>query len=386
MSWATWWYQGKSHAPISWNASSEREVAPVSAYKDKKTVKLYVFFYYQDNMGVRKGKTKRGFATKREALEWEQNFKVVEAENLEMPFDDFFIIYSNYVKPRIKHSTWLTKKHMVETKILPYFGTKPMNTITANDIAKWQSGLLSYRDENGDPYSPVYLKTIQSQLSALFNYAERFHDLKGNPTKKAGSMGKKKGREMEFWTKEEYLKFSDAMRDKPLSFYAFEILYWCGLRVGELLALTPKDINLEKQTITINKTYQRLERQDYITSPKTEKSNRTISISDFLAAELDEYMNLLYDIKENDRLFEVTSHYLSGEMIRGCKATGVKKIRLHDLRHSAISLLIELGFTPLAIADRMGHESIDITLNYAHLYPSRQLEMAEKLNMERGDD
>lgn len=356
------------------------------AYKDKKTGKWYVFFYYRDSKGENKGKTKRGFATKRDALEWERQFKVVESENLEMPFNDFFTIYSNYIQPRIKYSTWLTKKHMFETKILPHFGTKPMNTITANDIAKWQSWLLSHRDEGGEPYSPVYLRTIQSQLSALFNYAERFHDLKGSPVKKAGGMGKKKGREMEFWTKEEYASFSDVMRDKPMSFYAFEVLYWCGLRVGELLALTPKDIDLDKKTITISKTYQRLERQDYITSPKTEKSNRTISISDFLATELDEYINLFYRIKENDRLFGVTSRYLSSEMERGCKATGVKKIRLHDLRHSAISLLIELGFTPLAIADRVGHESIDITLNYAHLYPSKQIEMAERLNMERGDD
>ncbi len=68
-------------------------------------------------------------------------------------------------------------------------------------------------------------------------------------------------------------------------------------------------------------------------------------------------------------------------MERGCKETGVKKIRIHDLRHSHISLLIEMGFSAVAIADRVGHESIDITYRYAHLFPSTQDAMVEKLDM-----
>ena len=70
-------------------------------------------------------------------------------------------------------------------------------------------------------------------------------------------------------------------------------------------------------------------------------------------------------------------------MDRGCRASGVKRIRVHDIRHSHVSLLIDMGFSAVAIADRVGHESIDITYNYAHLFPSKQAEMASKLNMER---
>jgi len=70
-------------------------------------------------------------------------------------------------------------------------------------------------------------------------------------------------------------------------------------------------------------------------------------------------------------------------MDRGAKAAGVKRIRIHDLRHSHVSLLIEMGFSALAIADRVGHESVDITYKYAHLFPSKQQEMAQKLDMER---
>ena len=188
---------------------------------------------------------------------------------------------------------------------------------------------------------------------------------------------------MLFWTKEEYLKFADAMMDKPQSYYAFEILYWCGIRMGELLALTPKDFDFGKCTLTINKSYQRLKGRDVITSPKTPKSNRTIKMSKFLCEEIQEYIHMLYGIGENERLFPITKSYLHHEMDRGSKQSGVKRIRVHDLRHSHISLLIEMGFSALAIAQRVGHESIDITYRYAHLFPTKQTEMADRLDIER---
>ena len=170
--------------------------------------------------------------------------------------------------------------------------------------------------------------------------------------------------------------------DKPMSYYAFEMLYWCGIREGELLPLTPADFDFEKCTVSITKSYQRLNGRDVITTPKTEKSNRTITMPQFLADEIQDYLKMLYDIGENDRMFAVTKSYLYREMNRGAEEAGVKRIRLHDIRHSAISLLIDMGFSATAIADRVGHASIDITYNYAHLFPSRQTEMADKLNME----
>ena len=197
-------------------------------------------------------------------------------------------------------------------------------------------------------------------------------------------MGKKKNREMLFWTKDEYLKFADAMMEKPLSYYAFEMLYWTGIREGELLALTPDDFNFEKRTVTINKSFQHLNGRDIITSPKTEKSNRTIQLPKFLCDEMQDYLKMLYDVGLDDRMFPVTKSYLHREMERGSKQAGVKRIRIHDIRHSHVSLLIDMGFSATAIADRVGHESIEITYNYAHLFPSKQTEMADKLEMERG--
>jgi len=188
---------------------------------------------------------------------------------------------------------------------------------------------------------------------------------------------------MLFWTKEEYLKFADSMMDKPKSYYAFEMLYWCGIRMGELLALTPADFDFDKKTLRINKSYQRLRGKDVITTPKTKKSNRVITMPQFLCDEMQDYIGSLFALEDDERIFPLSKSFLHHEMDRGAKEAGVKRIRIHDLRHSAISYLIELVFSALAIADRVGHESIDITYRYAHLFPSKQEEMAERLDHER---
>ena len=287
------------------------------------------------------------------------------------------------MKNRLKENTWHTKDHIIRTKLLPYFAKRKMNLIQPKDIIVWQNEMIKCKDKNGEAYSPVYLKTLHNQLSAIFNHAVKFYGLKDNPAAKVGNMGKAKAKEMLFWTQEEYRKFSEEMMDKPVSFYAFEMLYWCGIREGELLALTPADFDFNKGTLRINKSYQRLHGEDIITTPKTRKSNRTIRMPDFLCNEMQDYLGMLYGVDKNDRIFNISKHYLGREMERGSKAAGVKRIRIHDLRHSHISLLIDMGFSAVAIADRVGHESIEITYRYAHLFPSKQDEMARKLGYER---
>ena len=297
-----------------------------------------------------------------------------------MKFEDFWKMYYADMETRLREHTMRTKKYIVELKILPYFGDKRVNAITAADIRQWQNELIKMG------YSPTYLKTINNQLSAIFNYAVRYYDLKSNPCAKAGSMGKSKAEEMDFWTVEEFRKFIDSVMNKRLSYMAFMTLYWTGMRLGELLALNLKDVDLEKRTISITKSYQRLGKKDVITPPKTPKSKRVITVPEFLAVDIKDYMDSLYDLQENDRLFPITKYYLEHEMQRGIKESGVKRIRVHDLRHSHISLLIDMGFSAVAIADRVGHESIDITYQYAHLFPSKQIEMAEKLDdLGKGD-
>lgn len=357
----------------------------MAVIKNKKTNTYEVRTYYKDWTGTRKQKTKRGFKRKCDAQDWERAFKLKENRSLDMTFGDFVNIYLNDIKPRIKYNTWLTKKHIVDKKILPYFTDRKLQEIKTADIRQWQNMSMNHRDTNGKGYSQVYLKTIHNQMSAILNHAVNFYDLKSNVARKAGSMGKEKSKEMLFWTKEEYTQFIEAVADKPISFYAFEIFYWCGLRMGELLALTPADLDLSSHTIRINKSYQRLEGKDVITDPKTPKSNRIIVMPEFLSEELESYLSMLYGLKETDRIFQISKSYLHHEMDRGVKLSGVKRIRIHDLRHSHVSLLINMGYSAVAIAERVGHESVEITYRYAHLFPTIQKDMADRLNEERED-
>ena len=303
-----------------------------------------------------------------------------EAANLDMTFRDFVEEYEIDMKPKLKLNTWMTKEHIIRSKLLPYFGAKKMRDISPKDIIQWQNEQISYRDSKGKPHAPTYLKTMQSELSALFNHAVKFYNLKDNPVKKAGPLGKGKADEMLFWTKEEYLKFIEQVKDKPYSYHAFQILYWCGLRLGELLALTPNDIDFEAKVIKVNKSYQRLKGEDVITDPKTPKSKRVVSMPDFLCQELKDYLSRVYGLMPDDRIFTFTKSFLHHEMYRGAELAGVKKIRIHDLRHSHVSLLISMGFSAVSIGNRVGHESVDITYRYAHMFPTEQTQMAQMLN------
>lgn len=353
----------------------------MAAFKNEKNGTWFVQFRYTDWKGERQQKFKRGFATKREALEWEREFLMQKQADVTMSFDSYAQLYEKDIKPRLKENTWLTKESVIQKKILPYFGKRRVCDISAKDIIEWQNEIRELTDKNGKKYSQTYLKTIHNQLSAMFNHAVRYYGLKANPASIAGNMGTEERKEMHFWTLEEYKKFSETMMDKTISFYAFEMLYWCGIREGELLALTPKDFDFKAETVTISKSYQRLKGKDVITTPKTKKSNRTIKMPKFLCEEMQEYINMFYTAGEDDRIFPVSKSYLHHEMDRGSEAADVRRIRIHDLRHSHVSLLIEMGFTALAIADRLGHESIEVTYRYAHLFPSKQTEMANQLDV-----
>ena len=205
----------------------------MAVIKNKKTGMWEVRTYYKDLTGERKQKTKRGFAKKSEALEWERNFKLKENQSISMSFTSFMDIYLTDLEPRIKRNTFLTKKHIIETKILPYFGKRKLDDIRTSDVIQWQNEIMKLKKDNGELFSPTYLKTIHNQLSAILNHAVNMYGLKNNVARKAGTMGKEENKEMEFWTQEEFQRFLECVADKPISYYAFEMLYWTGIREGD---------------------------------------------------------------------------------------------------------------------------------------------------------
>ena len=352
------------------------------AYKDKNGT-WYAMVRYTDWRGEKKQKCQRGFETRRDALAWEAQFKLQKRADIDMTLESFYELYKEDIKPRLKENTWITKESIIEGKILPYLGKRKLSEITAKDIVDWQNAVMQLPGTGGKPLSPTFMKSIHAQLSAMFNHAIRYYQLPVNPARVAGSIGKEEFKEMKFWTKEEYLKFAEVMMDKPIYYYAFEVLYWTGIREGELLALTPEDFDFERKTLRINKSYQRLRGKDVITTPKTDAGVRMIAIPDFLCEEMKDCLKLYYDIQSSDRIFPMTKYGLCRNMESGSKAAGVKRIRIHDLRHSHVSLLINQGFSAFEIGKRVGHSSEKVTYRYAHLFPNKQTDMAEFLENQR---
>ena len=347
-------------------------------YKDEQRGTWYFKCNYRDWQGETRTKLKRGFATKREAQQGEREFLDKQSGNMNMKLAAFVEVYFNDKGTRLKERSIMTKRTLIETKIIPYFGEKSMNEITAVDIIKWQNLLMKQE------YSPTYLRMIQNQLTALFNHAERFYDLRDNPCKKVDKMGRSNAKELNFWTKDEYEVFLETFSEGDEMYrLIFQMLFWLGCRIGEALALTSSDIDLEKATISVTKTYYRRNKTDYITSPKTESSNRKITIPKFLQGEIKEYLDRQYELAPDERIFPITDRAVQKKMKQKTEETNLNPIRVHDLRHSHIALLIEKGLQPLVIAQRVGHDSVNTTMNiYGHLYPNKQKEVADLLNAE----
>lgn len=339
-------------------------------YKKEQSGTWFCKFCYTDWNGIRKQKKKEGFKTKKEAMDYEREFLQRSTGSCHMSFSGMVELYLEDCRPRLKPTTMETKETMIRGKILPYFEKLPVDQINASTIRRWQNDLMA------QGYSPTYLKSIHTQASTIFNFAVKYYRLSSNPCKMAGTIGKKQAEQMQIWMPEEFSRFVRAVKNKPVSWMAFHLLFWTGIRSGELLALTKEDFDFEAKTMRITKNYARQNQKDLILSPKTPKSKRIVTLPDFLADMMQDYIHT----HPEGRLFPQTKHYLYHEMQRGCRISGVRKIRIHDLRHSHASFLIEAGFSPLLIAERLGHENIQTTLQiYSHLYPNKQSEVACKI-------
>jgi integrase len=347
------------------------------AYKNKERNTWYAAFYYTDWQGTRKKKKKEGFKTQREAKAYERVFLERAQADPDMSFATLVDIYLEDNKTRIKPTTFDNKQYVIKNKILPYFKDLPINEIDAAVVRRWQNELLS----DDKDYSPTYLRSLHSHLSAIFNFAVKYYKLNGNPARTCGSIGKDNADSMKFWTRDEFSQFIENV-ESPVAKIVFVMLFWTGMRVGECLALTLDDINntADGWAITVDKNYVRLKKEDLILEPKTEKGKRVVTIPDSVYQELIIYIEQLYDYQSHERLFLISKNVLNFELKSAANAAEVKIIRVHDLRHSHASLLIELGFSPVLIAERLGHENVETTLNtYSHLYPNKHGEVAQKL-------
>ena len=215
------------------------------AYKEKDTKKWTAQWFETNARGEKKKRRKRGFETKREALEYERQKKLNNSRSMDMKLSEFMEVYFEDKQNELKERTMKNKRYMMEQHIIPYFGNQMMSEITAGQIIQWQNEMQT------KGFSEAYLRMIQNQLTSLFTHASRIYDLHTNPCKKVKRMGSSDNRSLDFWTVDEYQKFIQTMEPGSRYYLIFEILFWTGCRIGELLALTPKDVDFERNQISI---------------------------------------------------------------------------------------------------------------------------------------
>lgn len=332
-------------------------------------------FRYTDYTGSVKQKKKQGFKTKKEALEFEKSFLDKASANSDMLFSSLISHYFEHIESRLKPTTVENKKHLIEKKIQPFFDNMKLSDIESHHVEKWQNKLIN------EGYKPTYLKSIHNQLSAIFNYAIRFYKLRTNPARIVGSMGKKNADSFDFYTQDEFDTFIKAFDNDATLEIIFTIMFYTGIRLGELLALKPIDFDFNKNTMIIDENLQRVNGETIIQQPKTNSSIRSITLPEGLSLKIHEYINGIKYIKKNDLIFNVSKSHLGLSMTRGAKKAGLKRIKVHSLRHSHASHLIELKFPPMVISERLGHTNTKQLFEiYGHLYPNKDLEVANKLN------
>ena len=208
------------------------------ASKDKQTGCWIAQWYEVDAYGKKKHRKKRGFKTMREAKQFEAAQCLKTEGDMDMFLEDFVEQYFEDKKNELKQRSIQNKRYMINQHILPYFGKLRMNEISPLQITKWQNEMYT------KGFSESYLRMIQNQLTALFTHATTIYDLKSNPIKKVKRMGKNCTRELNFWTIDEYDQFIATIEPNTKYYVIFETLFWTGMRIGELLALTKNDIDL----------------------------------------------------------------------------------------------------------------------------------------------
>ena len=341
------------------------------AYKDKNGT-WQARFYYDTFDGKRKQAKKRGFATKKEALQYEHDFLTADRLDENMSFAQASAIFLEDKENRLKPTTWRQYENTLDTVILPLWGNIPVAEINHRDVVSLQNKLLSMG------LKPSTVGKYEATTKTIYKYVAKLCNIKNNPFEDVANVGKQPRKSLQFWTLEQYNGFRDSLKDiRELA--TFDALFYTGMRIGELKALRCCDIDFENKIIHVTATYNTHHGKEEIHTPKTETSVRNIANPQFLLDEILEYKNKLYGATDETRIFSfISQQHLRDIVRRYCgKHKNVPYIKIHSFRHSHVALLIDKGIDIMTISERLGHTTPTITMNiYGHLYPNKHGKVA----------
>jgi len=356
----------------------------MSVSKNKKTNTWYFRLYTEDKYGIRKQQSRYGFLSKKEAQESERSFLLEKKSTCsEINFEELYKEFETYKFLKIKKVSFRKLQSVFKNHLLPYFGKYIISEISHKEYIKWQEII----EKKGFQYK--YKSTLQTYMVQIFNYAIDFYDLEKNVPSKVGNFKKQNIKpKVAFWTYEEYKLFIQAVDDIVYKIL-FHTLYFTGIRIGECLALNWND--LKNDTLYIDKTLAKEKdaNGDYIiTSPKTKASDRTIKLDNKTITNLNKLKeHYSHFVGFSDKWFifgglnPLSQSTVNRKRTIYCEKSKVKRIRIHDFRHSHASLLLSRGVPIPVISKRLGHSNITTTLNtYSHLMPEDENKAIKLLN------
>lgn len=348
----------------------------VYSYEKDGSTLYYVTFYCKQWDGTNKKIKKMGFTRQADAARYEQEYRDRLAGSPAMTFAALCDRFLDDYKHHVRESTYMTRADAIKSFFVPAFGSTPLNELTPVMIREWQNGLIA-----SNHYKSSTLSNLHGMLVTVLNFACKYFRLSQNPAVIAGGMGTLKAKKdtQRYWTREQFARFT-LSGFKPEYIAVFSTLFWTGCRIGECLALTASDIDLDHGIMNINKTITKTEHGCKVGPPKTANSRRKVSMPKPLVMILADWIQRT-DARNNDRLFTKTRESYLQRLRTHAKKVGLPVIRLHDLRHSHASMLIDLGTPPKVVQERLGHASIQMTLDlYSHLYPDKQKDVADRLS------
>lgn len=369
----------------------------MAIYKEKNGT--YKVVYYHTNFeGERVMSTKRGFAKKSEAeffdCKMKRRNKSKQKDISGMMLEDFVNkYYFPAMEGQLKVKSLITKRHLIDTHILNVnnkpiasFKNKRLRDITVDEIINWQKEKQREKQDKGHKkgYSDGYLLSMRKELSAILNYAEKQYGWLKNPSVSVPRMGKfnKRVRKDDWWTIDEFDAFIDTVDKNSRYYIIWNVLFYSGIRLGELLALKRKDIDSKMGAIIVDETYARLEKQDMFSTPKTENSDRIVYLPNDVMDLLTNYLSMHPDIQDNDRIFPICHRAVEQAFARHIKKSNSRYITVHCLRHSHCAYLISLGVSMSVISVRMGHKDEIVTSQvYAHVYNKDAMDVAQVLQV-----